>query len=60
MIKITDEQKKVMLQLGKKNSTFEMVPKPVVDELVQLRLLKYSINFTDEGERVYETLLHGE
>jgi len=60
MIKLTDEQKKVMLQLGKKNSTFEMVPKPVVDELVQLRLLKYSINFTDEGERVYETLLHGE
>jgi hypothetical protein len=59
MIKLTDEQKKVMLQL-RNNSTFEMFPKPVVDELVQLRLLKYSINFTDEGERVYETLLHGE
>ena len=59
MIKLTDEQKNVMLKL-KNNSTSEMLPKPVVDELVQLKLLRYSIDFTDEGERVYETLLHGE
>jgi hypothetical protein len=58
MIKLTDEQKKVMLQLGKKNSTVEAVPKPVVDELIRLGLLRYNINFTDEGERIYETLLH--
>ncbi len=57
MIKLTDEQKKVMLQL-RNNSTFEISPKPVVDELVRLGLLRYSLNFTDEGERIYETLLH--
>lgn len=60
MTKLTNEQKKVMLQLGRKDSTLEMIPKPVVDELVQLKLLRYSINFTDEGERVYEALMRNE
>jgi DNA-binding MarR family transcriptional regulator len=59
MIKLTDEQRKVMLQLERKGSTPENIPKPVVDELVRLGLLRYEINLTDEGRKVFETLSHG-
>ena len=60
MIKLTDEQKKAMLQLGRTDSTLEMIPQNIIDELVKLGMLRCSIDFTDEGEKVYNTLLHGD
>jgi len=60
MIKLTDDQRKVMLQVGRTDSTFEGVPRPVLDELIGLGLVywqsKDNIYFTDEGERVYTSL----
>lgn len=60
MIKLTDEQRKVMLQLGRTDSTLEAVPRDVLDQLIGLGLLywrsKDNIYFTDEGERVYSRL----
>jgi len=60
MVKLTDEQRKVMFQLGRKDSVFESVPNHVVDQLVQMGLLYYrskkNICFTDEGERIYQQL----
>lgn len=60
MIKLTDEQKKVMLQLGRTDSSYEAVPRPVLDELVDLGLLywrsKDNIYFTTEGEKLHDQL----
>ena len=60
MVELTDEQRKVMFQLGRTDSVFESVPRHVVEQLVQMGLLYYrskrNICFTDEGQRIYQQL----
>jgi len=60
MVELTDEQRKVMFQLGRTDSVLESVPRHVVDQLVQMGLSYYrskkNICFTDEGERIYQQL----
>jgi len=60
MVELTDEQRKVMFQLGRPDSVFESVPRHVLDQLVQMGLLYYrsekNIYFTDEGKRIYQQL----
>lgn len=60
MIELTDEQKKVMLQLGRTDSVLEAVPHPIIEELINLGLLYWrsedNIYFTIEGERVLSRL----
>jgi len=60
MVELTDEQRKVMFQLGRTDSVFDSVPEHVIDQLVQMGLLYYrskkNICFTDEGERIYQQL----
>jgi predicted transcriptional regulator len=60
MVELTDEQRKVMFQLGRTDSVFESVSRHVVEQLVQMGLLYYrskrNICFTDEGQRIYQQL----
>ena len=60
MVELTDEQKKVIFQLGRTDSVFESVSEHVIDQLVQMGLLYYrsknNICFTNEGERIYQQL----
>jgi len=60
MVELTDEQRKVIFQLGRTDSVFESVPNHVLDQLVQMGLLYYrskkNICFTDEGKRIYQQL----
>ena len=60
MVELTDEQRKVMFQLGRADSVFESVSRHVVEQLVQMGLLYYrskrNICFTDEGQRIYQQL----
>jgi hypothetical protein len=57
---LTDAQKKAMLQLGDPTSEHEILQEEVVRELIALGLVYESgenaIDFTDEGERVYDQL----
>lgn len=57
---ITDEQREAMLQLGDTESTMEMIPQEVIDELIAINLVykrgPKHIDFTDAGELLYEKL----
>ncbi len=57
---LTEDQKKVMLQLGDTESVHEVVPADVLQQLIELGLVYKRndghLDFTDSGEAVYESL----
>jgi predicted transcriptional regulator len=59
MISLSDNQKKVLLQLGG-NTCFEMVPSDILNELLSLGIIfkrsdgKYDL--TEIGEQTYHTI----
>ena len=59
-IDLTEEQRTVMLKLGDTESTLEIAPLEVVQQLIDLDLIyrcgPKQIDFTDLGESIYDEL----
>ena len=60
VMKLTEEQKKVILRLGDTHGEMAVIPETVLAELVDFGLVSKrpdgAIDFTDEGGEVYDEL----